>query len=72
MTTNAALSHRQAILPANRVPSWTWRLAELVREWQRRSRSRRDLMALAERELWDIRLSRADAEHEASKPFWKE
>lgn len=40
-------------------------------EWRRRARSRRDLMALSERELWDLRLTRSDALNEAGKPFWK-
>jgi uncharacterized protein YjiS (DUF1127 family) len=27
---------------------------------------------LSDRDLWDLRLTRADAEREASKPFWQE
>lgn len=42
-----------------------------IAEWQRRARSRRDLMALDERALWDLRLTRVDAISEAGKPFWK-
>jgi uncharacterized protein YjiS (DUF1127 family) len=41
-------------------------------EWHRRARSRGDLMALGERELSDMHLTRCDAVYEASKPFWKE
>ena len=43
-----------------------------ITEWRRRARSRGDLMALGERELWDMHLTRCDALYEASKPFWKE
>ena len=48
------------------------RTAELVAEWQARSRSRRDLMALDDRTLQDIGLSRGDAYMEYSKPFWRD
>jgi uncharacterized protein YjiS (DUF1127 family) len=71
MTTNSALS-RQTFAAATQDPSLVSTLVEMVREWRRRSRSRRDLLALGHRELWDIRLSRTEAQHEASKPFWKE
>jgi uncharacterized protein YjiS (DUF1127 family) len=47
-------------------------LRTCISEWRRRARSRRDLMALGERELSDIHLTRCDAVYEASKPFWKE
>jgi uncharacterized protein YjiS (DUF1127 family) len=71
MTTNPALSRRRPFAVANQLPSLGKRFVESVREWRRRSRSRRDLRMLGERELWDICLSRTDAEQEASKPFWK-
>jgi uncharacterized protein YjiS (DUF1127 family) len=48
------------------------RAAELVAEWQARSRARRELMALDERSLQDIGLSRGDAYMEYSKPFWRD
>jgi uncharacterized protein YjiS (DUF1127 family) len=40
-------------------------------EWRRRARSRRDLIALAPRELSDLHLTRLDAMSEARQPFWK-
>jgi uncharacterized protein YjiS (DUF1127 family) len=43
----------------------------LVAQWQARSRSRRELMALDEKSLQDIGLSRGDAYMEYSKPFWR-
>jgi uncharacterized protein YjiS (DUF1127 family) len=43
-----------------------------IREWRRRARSRRDLMALDPRDLRDLRLTRMDVLREARKSFWKE
>ncbi len=48
------------------------RAADLVAEWQARSRSRRELMAFDERTLQDIGFSHGDAYMEYSKPFWRE
>jgi uncharacterized protein YjiS (DUF1127 family) len=45
-------------------------LMRSIGEWHRRSRSRRELMSLDEGTLRDIGLTRCDAEHEVSKPFW--
>ena len=45
---------------------------ETIQEWRRRADSRRDLTRLSDRDLWDLRLTRADAEREANKPFWQE
>ena len=39
-------------------------------EWRSRVRSRHELMNLSDRTLRDIGLSRCDAGHQASKPFW--
>jgi len=72
MATNPALSQQHALAIANHAPSMGRKFVERIREWRRRSRSRRDLMTLADRDLWDMRLSRGEAAHEASKPFWKE
>jgi uncharacterized protein YjiS (DUF1127 family) len=47
------------------------RLIDLLLEWQDRARQRRALMALSDPMLKDIGLSRADAEREARKPFWR-
>lgn len=46
-----------------------WRV--LCRAWQRH-RSRRELLRLSDCMLKDIGISRADAQWEASKPFWRE
>jgi len=39
--------------------------------WSERAQGRRRLAALDDRMLADIGISRADAEREASKPFWR-
>jgi uncharacterized protein YjiS (DUF1127 family) len=64
------VSRRDAI--ANAIPSLRKKFVETLREWRRRSRSRSDLMTLSARDLRDMRFTRAEAEEEASKPFWRE
>lgn len=39
--------------------------------WQQRAHDRRRLLAMSERHLSDIGLSRADILREANKPFWR-
>jgi uncharacterized protein YjiS (DUF1127 family) len=57
---------------ADALPVLRRKLVETLKEWHRRANSRRDLLRLSGRDLWDLRLTRADAEREASKPFWQE
>jgi uncharacterized protein YjiS (DUF1127 family) len=40
-------------------------------EWRTRLRQRTELLMLADNELQDMRLTLADADAEAKKPFWK-
>lgn len=40
--------------------------------WLARSRQRRQLLTLDDRMLADIGISRADAQAEARKPFWRD
>lgn len=47
------------------------RIRNALREAVRRHRSRRDLLALDDRMLKDIGISRADAFREGDKPFWR-
>ena len=70
--TNSALSqaNKRPIADAGTVSAK--RTIETIREWWRRASSRRELMALDTRDLWDLRLTRADAMKEAGKSFWKE
>ncbi len=44
---------------------------ETLAVWQERARQRRTLRALDDRLLADVGLSRADAEAEGRKPFWR-
>ncbi len=46
-------------------------LVDRLLTWHRRSRDRLALGQLDEHMLHDIGLSRADVDHEASKPFWR-
>jgi uncharacterized protein YjiS (DUF1127 family) len=72
MTAIPTVSRRDPLAITNAIPSLRKKLVETLREWRRRLRSRRDLMTLSDRDLWDMRLTRTDAEQEASKPFWRE
>ena len=40
--------------------------------WRERARERRQLLAMTDRELRDIAITRVDAWREANKPLWKE
>jgi uncharacterized protein YjiS (DUF1127 family) len=44
---------------------------EVPFQWHRRIADRHSLAAMDDRLLKDIGISRADAEHEAEKPFWR-
>jgi len=43
----------------------------LVLTWRERSRDRRELARLSERELNDVGLCRADVADEIDRPFWR-
>jgi uncharacterized protein YjiS (DUF1127 family) len=45
--------------------------AACIAEWCARARSRCELLMLDEHELWDLGLTRSEAENEAGKPFWR-
>ena len=72
MVTTSSLSRDNVFGIGKIIDSLRGKFIEVVCEWRRRSRSRRDLLALSDRELLDIRLNRLDARSEAGKPFWKE
>lgn len=44
---------------------------DILRTWQQRHCTRRDLPSLNDRLLQDIGISRAETEREASQPFWQ-
>ncbi len=46
-------------------------LIELALVWLQRSRERRELGAFSDHMLKDLGVSRADIDHEVSKPFWR-
>lgn len=46
-------------------------LVLLLWSWHERSRQRFKLQTLSDETLKDVGLSRADIEHESSKPFWE-
>jgi len=54
--------------------SWrptTRKLLMLMTVWYQRGRQRQQLAQLTDRELRDIGISHAEAQTEASKPFWQ-
>jgi uncharacterized protein YjiS (DUF1127 family) len=55
---------------SRRLPQWKEFRALLI-EWRQRARSRRELTALHDRELWDMGLTRMEADNESNKPFWQ-
>jgi uncharacterized protein YjiS (DUF1127 family) len=65
---------RPAVDRSRQHPVWLSRLAALVRLWLARSRQRRVLYEIAQRNdylLKDIGISQPDAFREAEKPFWR-
>ncbi len=46
-------------------------IPELIRLWQKRTRTRRQLAALNDRQLADIGISHSERQDELSKPFWR-
>jgi uncharacterized protein YjiS (DUF1127 family) len=72
MAATRSLPRDNASEIAKTISSLASRFIETVREWRRRSHSRRELLTLDERDLSDVRLTRCDAAREANKPFWRE
>jgi len=70
------MAHVQTVCrapPVTRTPLRRWfaDLRSLFAEWQRRARSRRELAALCDRALRDMRMTRYDVNKEVRKPFWR-
>lgn len=62
---------RDGVGVAARGGAWLTRLAEMIAVWRSRTRGRGHLMELDDRLLRDIGLTRAQAEAEWLKPFWR-
>ncbi|GAB4349184.1 MAG: hypothetical protein Kow006_10560 [Gammaproteobacteria bacterium] len=65
---SATAAARAAAKWMGRVVTTGWQQLEL---WQERANQRHRLLELDDRLLKDIGISRAEAEREARKPFWK-
>ncbi|MEY8802709.1 DUF1127 domain-containing protein [Leisingera sp. XS_AS12] len=50
---------------------WAVAFAVMLTKWSLRQRSRRQLKQLSDAHLKDIGLTREDAHHEATLPFWR-
>ncbi|HUT48704.1 MAG TPA: DUF1127 domain-containing protein [Alphaproteobacteria bacterium] len=71
---HARASGAASPVPATVLGKVVWavnRAINILFAWQERSRGRYQLAQLDRRMLRDIGLSRVDALHEASKPFWR-
>jgi uncharacterized protein YjiS (DUF1127 family) len=47
------------------------RLVRMIRLWRRRAYERQQLARFDDRALRDLALTRADAQNELAKPFWR-
>lgn len=66
------LLDRRTVVYADQKSHWSFaQFVDILLEWRERSRQRRQLLSLDDQRLKDIGISRADAEVEASKPFWE-
>ena len=68
------LDDRSAPRPPLRIDYWRiWRVAVIATlvAWMERGRSRRVLATLDDHQLHDIGVTRAEAQLESAKPFWK-
>ncbi|MGH8543773.1 MAG: DUF1127 domain-containing protein [Gammaproteobacteria bacterium] len=54
------------------IRSWAARALDRLRRWREVTRERRTLLALSDHMLKDIGITRAEAEREASRPFWQD
>ncbi len=68
MATTPTLSGENVFAHAEAIASFGGRFFEAICEWRRRSRSRRELSKLGERDLRDVRLTRCEVILEISKP----
>jgi uncharacterized protein YjiS (DUF1127 family) len=57
--------------PARPKRTWLEKIIATFVTWQNRDIQRHHLRNLDDRLLADMRITRADAEHESRKPFWR-
>ena len=72
-STTECMGQCPATVPQQR-RRWQGKLHRVCRKlkcWRERTRQRRLLAGLSDRELKDIAVSRVDALREADKPFWR-
>jgi uncharacterized protein YjiS (DUF1127 family) len=55
----------------SRLPLLVATVRYLAAEWRGRARSRAELAQMSDRDLRDIGITRAEAAHESTKPFWR-
>jgi uncharacterized protein YjiS (DUF1127 family) len=70
MSTHSVSSGTHVFLPTQTSNSRRKRLAETLREWRGRIRSRRELAAMSQLDLKDLGFP-PDVEAEKYKPFWR-
>ncbi len=68
LSADLAKFSKSLMLPA--IAASAGRLLSRLLAWSEIARQRRELLRLDDKLLKDIGLSRADAEREASRPFW--
>lgn len=67
----AEITVRPLRLPRVAVSALARAAVAAVLTWRRRARERDLLSRMSDRELEDIGIARADADREATKPFWR-
>src|SRR5262249_719704 len=62
---------QQIPVSGSRIRAMFTSACEIVAQWHRRVRIRNELMTLSDRDLRDVRWTRAEVEAECRKPFWR-
>lgn len=70
-TAHSGTAHGTSPSVGNAVGRFVMGIADTVATWNERRRQRLALESLPDHLLSDIGVSRADADHEAEKPFWR-
>jgi len=62
---------QQIPVSGSRIRAMFTSACQIVVQWRRRVRMRNELMTLSDRDLRDVRWTRAEVEAECRKPFWR-